>query len=122
MKSYKDLDIYTISQNLSVEIHELSLSLPNFELFEQGSQLRRSSKSITANIVEGYGRRRYKSDFIKYLTYAHASLLETISHLETIKTIYPNVIASSYIAKYEKLGGKLFSFRRYVELNWNITD
>ena len=60
MKSYKDVDIYKESKRLVVEVHKSSLSLPKFELYEQGSQIRRSSKAITTAIVEGYGRRRYK--------------------------------------------------------------
>jgi len=44
----------------------MSLTLPRFELYETGSQIRRSSKSIRSNIVEGYGRRRYKFDYIRF--------------------------------------------------------
>jgi four helix bundle protein len=47
----------------------MSLKLPKHELYELGSQLRRSSDSVTTNIVEGYGRKRYKADFIKFLTF-----------------------------------------------------
>ena len=60
MKSYRDLEIYKESKRLAIEIHKISLLLPKFELFEEGGQIRRSSKSITSMIVEGYGRRRYK--------------------------------------------------------------
>ncbi|MCP4373220.1 MAG: four helix bundle protein, partial [Deltaproteobacteria bacterium] len=42
--------------------------------YEEGSQIRRSSKGITSCIAEGYGRRRYKSDFIKFIVYAHMLL------------------------------------------------
>jgi four helix bundle protein len=60
------------------------MTLPKFELYEEGSQLRRAAKSIPANIVEGFGRRRYKNDFIRFLAYAHASCNETIEHLEML--------------------------------------
>ncbi|MFH1318974.1 MAG: four helix bundle protein [Candidatus Omnitrophota bacterium] len=56
-KSYKDLDIYKKSHKLAIEIHQMSLELPKFEMYEEGSQIRRSSKSIKSNIVEGFGRR-----------------------------------------------------------------
>jgi four helix bundle protein len=62
----------------------MSMKLPKFEQFETGSQIRKSSKSIRSNIVEGYGRRMYKSDFIKFLIYAHSSVDETRDHLETL--------------------------------------
>ena len=58
--------------------------LPKFELYEEGRQIRRSIKSVKSNIVEGYGRRRYKQEFIKFLTYSLASCDETTDHLETI--------------------------------------
>jgi len=64
-KSYEDLETFTLSKELVVKIHKMSLeSLPKYEMYEEGSQIRRSSKSIVANIVEGYGRRRYKNDFL----------------------------------------------------------
>ena len=82
MKSYKDLDIYKESKRLAIEVHKMSFTLPKFELFEEGGQIRRSSKSVTSMIVEGYGRRRYKADFIKYLVYAQSECDETIIHLD----------------------------------------
>ena len=80
MKSYKDLDIYTISLSLFYKTHVLSLKLPNYERYELGSQIRRSADSVVSNIVEGYGRKQYKADFIRFLTYSHASNLETLCH------------------------------------------
>ncbi len=85
MKSYRDLEIYNLSYELAIKTHKMSLKLPKYELFEEGSQIRRSSKGITSNIVEGYGRRRYKADFIKFLVYAHSSCDETIVHLNFIR-------------------------------------
>lgn len=82
MKSYRDLEIYIESKRLAIEVHKITLSLPKFELFEEGSQVRRSSKSVTSLIVEGYGRRRYKADFIKYLVYSHSECDETMVHLD----------------------------------------
>ncbi len=81
MTSYKDLEIYSLSYDLAIKIHKMSLSLPKYEMYEEGSQIRRSSKAVTSCIVEGYGRRKYKADFVKFLVYAHASCDETILHL-----------------------------------------
>lgn len=60
MNSYRDLDIYTMAYRLALRVHEMSMKLPNYELYEQGSQVRCSSKSIKDTIAEGFGRRRYK--------------------------------------------------------------
>ena len=78
MHNYRDLEIYLEAKRLAIEIHKMSLALPKFELYEAGSQIRRSSKSVAAMIVEGYARRRYKRDFIKYLIYAIAECDETM--------------------------------------------
>ena len=53
MKSYKDLDIYNLSMSLFYKTHIVSLKLPKHELYELGTQIRRSSDSVATNIVEG---------------------------------------------------------------------
>ena len=84
MLNYRDLEIYLEAKRLAIEVHMMSLALPKFELYETGSQIRRSSKSVTVMIVEGYARRRYKPDLIKYLIYAIAECDETIVHLDAL--------------------------------------
>ncbi|WP_111881422.1 four helix bundle protein [Aequorivita sp. CIP111184] len=118
MKSYKDLDIYNLAFQYSIEVHHASLKMPKFELYEQGSQVRRSSKSVKDNIIEGYGRRSYKQDFIKFLTYSNASLLECKGQLETIQRLYDIPEVPELIIKYDDLGAKIFAFILYVEKNW----
>jgi len=81
---YKRLLIWQLARDISNDIHRMSLALPKFELYEEGSQIRRSSKSIRFNIVEGYGRRRYKQEFIRFLVFAQGSCDETIDHLESL--------------------------------------
>ena len=72
--SYRKLMIWQQARSLVIDVHKMTLTkLPSFELYEQGSQIRRSIKSVKSNIVEGYGRRRYKQDYIRFITYAHAS-------------------------------------------------
>jgi len=119
MAGYKELDIYNEAFNLALEVHKASLQLPKFELYEQGSQLRRSSKSIKDQIAEGYGRRRYKSDFIKYLVYGQASCDETVSQLEMIQELYPEEYNwKQLIDNYLILGKKINKYIQYVEKNW----
>ncbi len=120
MKSHEDLDIYKISLALFYEIHQSSLQLPKHELYELGSQIRRSADSVNSNIVEGYGRKRYKADFIKFLVYSHASCLETKAHLIKIKHIYMGLLpdVDRFISDYDILGAKIYNFIQYVESNW----
>jgi len=117
MQSYQDLEIYQISVDLAVEIHLMTLnSLPKFEMYEEGSQIRRSSKSIGANIVEGFGRKKYKGEYAQFLTYALASCDETKYHLEMLyktKSIgeeqYKHLVES-----YNELGRKIYNFRKRI--------
>ncbi|HID87352.1 MAG TPA: four helix bundle protein [Anaerolineae bacterium] len=61
-QSYEDLEIYRLAKQCAVEVHRMTLDeLPRFEMYEEGAQIRRSAKSIVANIVEGFGMRRYKA-------------------------------------------------------------
>lgn len=120
MAGYKELEIYQIAFNLAVKVHHVSLLLPKFEIFEQGSQIRRSSKSVKDTIAEGYGRRRYKPEYIKYLIYSQASCDETLNHLVTIIALYPDISGfSELIPEYEILGKKINSYIQWVENNWN---
>lgn len=122
MKSYRELDIFKESAELAIEVHKMSMLLPKFELYEEGTQIRRSSKAITALIVEGYGRKRYKQDFIKYLVYAHSECDETIIHLDFLfstKSLENKNLYDELIEKYSVLSRKINKFIQYVEETWN---
>ena len=115
-QGYKDLEIYQLAHRLSIEVHRVSMELPKFELYEEGSQLRRAAKSISANIVEGFGRRRYKNDFIRFLTYAHSSCNETIEHLEILieTESLSTEKGQNLLKQYDVLGRKLNRFIQSV--------
>lgn len=120
MKSYRDLEIYNLSYDLALKTHQMSLNLPKYELYEEGSQIRKSSKGVTSCIVEGYGRRKYKLDFIRFLTYAHASCDETILHLNFISDTHEvnGKEIKFFLENYNKLGSKINKFIGYVEKDW----
>lgn len=116
--SYKKLKVWQLSRELVIEIHAMTLDLPKFELYETGSQIRRSSKAIRSNIVEGYGRRRYKRDFIRFLIYAHSSVDETKDHLEILnetKSLKDEKAFKELSKKLILLGKKLYQFIESVE-------
>ncbi|MBK5273148.1 MAG: four helix bundle protein [Bacteroidia bacterium] len=121
--SYKNLEIWRLSDELVVEIHNMTLTkLPKFEMFEEGTQIRRSSKSVKATIVEGYGRKRYKAEFIKFLVYSLASNDETIDHLENLfktKSLKDEDLYNYLHGKLEMLGKKINMFIKGVDnTNW----
>ena len=118
-KGYRDLDVYTKAHKLAIEIHEMTLGLPRFELYEEGSQIRRSSKSIKSNIVEGFGRRRYKQEFIKFLIYALSSNDETRDHLDTLFDTKSFIDRDKYdflCQQYDHLGRMINNFIKAVDL------
>ncbi|MBI9055624.1 MAG: four helix bundle protein [Bacteroidales bacterium] len=120
MKSYKDLDVYKTAYDLAIKVHKITLTLPKYELYEQGSQVRRSTKSIKDNIVEGYGRKRYKDDFIRFLTYSQSSCDEAISQISMISDIhFSDKPLTDLIEQYNILGKKINKFIQYVQNNWN---
>lgn len=120
--SYKTLEIWQIAREVVISVHRMSLSLPKFEMFETGSQIRRSSKSVRANIVEGYGRRIYKQEFIRFLIFALASNDETMDHLETLSETGSLRDDKQFVdlkEQVDKLGRKLNNFLNSVQKQHN---
>jgi len=117
--SYRDLEIWKLARETAIAVHRMTLdNLPKFEMYEEGSQIRRSAKSISANIAEGYGRRRYKQEFIRFLVFAHASCDETIEHLEMLfetGSLTNELVYRDLSARLDLLGRKLNVFIDSVE-------
>jgi len=115
---YQKLEVYQLSHTLAIRIHKMSLELPKFEMHEQGSQMRRSAKSVPANIVEGYILRKYKNEFPHYLYRSYASSEETVQHLKIIFETSSLRDEKSYdeVPKsYHHLNAMLFKFIQGVE-------
>ena len=72
--SFEDLDVFKRAYRVSLEVHRLSLRFPAIEQGALGDQVRRASKSICANIAEGFARQgQAPADFRRYLTMAMGS-------------------------------------------------
>jgi four helix bundle protein len=117
--NYRDLEVWQLARGAVIAIHEMTLTkLPKFEAFEEASQIRRAIKSVKSCIVEGYGRRRYKQEFVRFLTYSLASCDETADHLETL-VVTGSLTDKSLIdelgQQVETLGRKLNLFLQSVE-------
>lgn len=123
--SYKNLQIWQLSRLLVIDIHTISLNLPSFEKFEVGSQIRRSVKSVKSNNVEGYGRRRYKQDYIRFMVFVLSSNDETIDHLETLfetKSLNNEELYNDLHKRSQQLGIKINNFLNSLEKNHNKFD
>ena len=115
--SYKNLEVWRLAREIVIDIHHMSLELPKFEMYEEGSQIRRSGKSGKSNIVEGFGRRNYKNDYIRFITFALASNDETINHLENLletESLSNKKLYDDLHERLEILGKKLNSFLQTI--------
>jgi four helix bundle protein len=116
--SYQKLQIWQLARELTTAIHEMTLKLHKFEQFEEARQIRRSIKSVRSNIVEGYDRRFYKQDYIKFIIYALASNDETIDHLDILyetNSLIDEKLYKDLRQKLETLGKKIHNFLQAVE-------
>lgn len=117
--SYRDLEIWQLARALTSDVHRMTIhELPKFEMYEEGSQIRRAMKSVRSNIVEGYGRRRYKQEFIRFLTFALASSGETTDHLEMLsetESLKNDALYGDLHQRLDTLGRKLNNFLQSVE-------
>ncbi|HLL41836.1 MAG TPA: four helix bundle protein [Segetibacter sp.] len=122
MKSYRNLEVFKESKRLAIEIHKMSMTLPKFEMYEEGSQIRRSAKAVTSLVVEDYIRRRYKQDFIKYLVYSQSECDETILHLDFLfetESLKNEMLYNELKTEYDNLGKRINKFVQWVENNLN---
>ena len=75
-----ELDVYRRLVELHLQVHELSLTFPKFELYELGSQVRRSSNSAPANVAEGFNN-KHKNIYLECISRALGEIRETQHHL-----------------------------------------
>lgn len=88
VRHYDDLDVYKKAFKISVDLHRKSKDFPKDELYGLTSQIRRSSKSICANIAEGFAKQQAsKADFKRFLIIAIGSAQETIVWLDYCKAL-----------------------------------
>jgi four helix bundle protein len=81
--SYKELEVFKLARQLSKEIFDVTKIFPKEETYSLTDQVRRSSRSIGAQIAEAWGKRRYEKHFISKLTDADGEQLETQHWIET---------------------------------------
>ena len=77
LKGYRDLKVYQLAYKLAMEIYHESKSFPKDERFSLTDQIRRSSRSVAANIAEGFRERQYSKMFVSKLADADGEAIET---------------------------------------------
>ncbi|MEO9485740.1 MAG: four helix bundle protein [Ekhidna sp.] len=106
VQSYRDLDVYKLAKTLSANIFELTKRFPKEETYSLTDQVRRSSRSVGAQIAEAWGKRRYEKHFISKLTDADGEQQETQHWIETARdcSYLADEDAVTLIEKYTQLG------------------
>jgi len=82
-KSFRDLEVYKLARQLSCEIFETTKDFPKEEMYSLTDQIRRSSRSVGAQIAEAWAKRRYIKHFISKLTDSDGEQQETQHWIET---------------------------------------
>jgi len=77
IKTVFDLDVFRLSYQNAMSIFKATRTFPKEERYSLTDQIIRSSRSVSANIAEGWGKRIYENEFKKHLVYAMGSLEET---------------------------------------------
>jgi four helix bundle protein len=82
IQSHLELDVYKLAFESAMYIFELSKQFPQEETYSLTDQIRRSSRSVCANIAEGWRKRRYEAAFVSKLSDAEAEAAETQTWLD----------------------------------------
>lgn len=111
VNSFRELEVYKLARELQHIIYELTRGFPKEERYSLTDQIRRSSRSVGAQIAEAWAKRKYKKHFISKLTDADGEQLETQHWTDSAtdcQLISPDQ-AKELLSKYEILGRKLYT-------------
>lgn len=110
---YGNLEVYKSAFGLAIKLHKITLSFPDYEKYELGSQLRRAAVSVALNIAEGYGRKDSLKEFQHYLRNALGSCNEVCVLLDIVKAL-EYIQDDSYkkiFEEYDILGKRIYRLR-----------
>jgi len=110
IKTVMDLDVFKLSYQLAIEIFNATRIFPKVERYSLTDQIVRSSRSIAANIAEGWGKRVYENEFKGHLIYSMGSLEETKAWLLFAKdSMYISIESFEMMhKKFDELGAKIY--------------
>lgn len=119
--SFHDLVVYQKVREFSREIFKVSRSFPKEEIFSLTDQIRRSSRSIGANIAEAWAKRRYEKHFLSKLTDADGEQMETQHWIETVFDCgyLGEPQATALLAKCKELGRLLGGMMERADSFWD---
>ncbi|MBE9224023.1 four helix bundle protein [Phormidium sp. LEGE 05292] len=109
IQSHRDLEVYQLAFEVAMQIFELSKKFPVEERYSLVDQIRRSSRSVCANLSEAWRKRRYEGAFISKLSDAEAEAAETQTWIEfAVKCGYLDVeVGRELYRQYNRILGTL---------------
>lgn len=107
----ENLEVYKKLYKLALEVYRLTLEFPNFEKYELGSQLRRSSNSIPANLAEGFNN-KHTNIYLECISRAQGELRETKHHLRM-------AFSRNYISR-ERLDYYIFNYEECERMLYGL--
>lgn len=110
IKTVFDLEVFKISYQLAMDIFHESGNFPKEERYSLTDQIVRSSRSVSANIAEGWGKRIYENEFKRHLIYAMGSLEETKTWLHFARDCgyLAGVVFEELLKKCNESGAKIY--------------
>lgn len=115
IETFEDLEVWKICAQIRKDIADLARTLPAEEKFRLADQMIRASRSVTANIAEGFGRFHYQEN-IQFCRQARGSLYELIDHLHVVNEVdyLTNTAMATYREKILEAIKTLNGFIRYL--------
>ena len=112
----EDLEVYNKLFKLALEVHRLTMSFPKFELYELGSQLRRSSNSAPANLAEGFSN-KHTNIYTETISRSQGEIRETVHHLNICfkKNYFSKEKLDYFIKEYEDSSKMLYGLEKSLQ-------
>jgi four helix bundle protein len=123
IRSHRDVEVYQAAVEAAMEIFHRSRAFPKEEVYSLTSQIRRSSRSVAANFVEAWRKRRYEAAFVSKLSDAETEAAETQVHLEfAVKCGYlSRQDGAALYRQYERLIKTLVGMIHHAD-RWTIRE
>jgi four helix bundle protein len=120
IRSHKELDVYVLSFEIAMKIFVISKRFPKEETYSLTDQIRRSSRSVCANLAEAFRKRRYPKAFVSKLSDSESEAAETQTWLDfSLSCEYiTDLEYNALIETYDKILGKLVNMSLHPE-NWS---
>ena len=121
IKTHRELDVYRMGFEAAMKVFEVTKGFPKEEVYSLTDQIRRSSRSVCANIAEAWRRRRYEGSFVSKLNDAEAEAAETQVWLEfAVKCGYLETdVGRELYTTYDHILGKIVNMILHPE-QWVI--